>query len=64
MNNAKQTLKVGDKVRNKLSGELGKIAHSSYGIKVKGRDKDGKRWKTNGYAPEYVGRYWEVVDDD
>lgn len=56
-------LKVGDIVRNKDSGELGKIAKSTYGIKVKGRDKDGVRWKTNGYAPEYIARYWEVVDE-
>ena len=64
MTNVKRTLKVGDRVRNKDSGELGKIAHSSFGIKVKGRDADGKRWKTNGYAPEYIARYWEVVDDE
>lgn len=56
-------LKVGDKVRNIFSGELGTIAYSTFGVKVKGRNKDGKRWKTNGYHPKYVARYWEVVDE-
>lgn len=58
------TLKVGADVRNKDSGELGVIRKSRFGVKVKGTDADGKRWKTNGYAPEYVARYWEVVGDD
>lgn len=66
------TLKVGDKpelipgacVRNKDSGELGVIRKSRFGVKVAGRNAEGERWKTNGYAPEYVARYWEVVDDD
>lgn len=57
------TLKVGDNVRNKDSGELGVIRKSRFGVKVKGTDAGGKRWKTNGYSAEYVARYWEVVDD-
>lgn len=58
-----RALKVGDKVRNVYSGEFGTIAYSTFGLKVKGRDKDGGRWKTNGYHPKYIARYWEVVDE-
>ena len=57
-------LKVGATVRNKDTGELGVIRKSRFGVKVAGRNAEGERWKTNGYAPEYVARYWEVVDDE
>lgn len=58
------TLKVGDKVRNKASGELGVIKYSRPGVKVVGKEADGTRWATNGYHPKYVARYWEVVGDE
>ena len=57
-------LKVGATVRNKFSGELGVIKYSTFGVKVAGRNSEGKRWKTNGYAPEYLAEYWEVVDSE
>lgn len=64
MGNEGKALKVGDIVRNKLTGQRGKIKYSTFGVKVAGKDAEGNRWKTNGYAPEYIARYWEVVDDD
>jgi len=57
-------LKAGDTVRNKATGELGTVAHSTFGVKVTGINADGSRWKTNGYAPKFIARYWEVDGDE
>lgn len=56
-------IKVGDTVRNLVSGELGYVEKSRFGVKVTGTNEDGMYWMTNGYSPEYVTRYWEVVGE-
>lgn len=54
-------MKVGDTVRHKETGELATVMYSTFGVKIGGITEDGMHWKTNGYPPEELAEYWEVV---
>lgn len=56
-------MEVGDTVKHKGSGDLGKVVHSTFGVSVKSIDPD-RHWKTLGMPVENVSGFWEVVESE
>lgn len=56
-------MQIGDIVRHKESGRIGKVVYSTFGVSVSGRDEKG-HWKTLGYPVEEMKKHWEVIENE
>ena len=60
-------LQVGDTVKHKESGSIGKVMYSTFGLSVGGitKDEDGNvcHWQTLGEPRHVVEQYWEKVEE-
>lgn len=56
-------MKIGDTVKSKHDGTIGKVVYSSFGVSIHWRDEKGLH-KTLGDSVNNVKEYWEVVESD
>lgn len=62
-------INIGDTVRHKETGRIGKVRYSTFGMSVAGiaYNEDGSikhRWQTLGEPRNVIEQYWEKVEED
>lgn len=55
-------MKIGDTVKHKINGAIGKVEYSTFGFSIHIYDEYGSLGKTLGCSEGELLKYWEVVE--